>query len=112
MKQFNPFYDSDICPLNPDPTDVQRAVWRRHHKAGTSPGNPKWYKAPVLPKPPKPWAGQAPVYPALPSGQAYRLAWIKKRKGMAPDPFHKARGKDSTTAYVAAYETAAGLRSC
>lgn len=104
-------YGSDKCPLNPEPTDVQRAIWRRHHKAGTSPGNPKWYRAPALPKPPKPWAGQKPVYPKLETGQAYRLAWIKAHEKTAPDPFQAARGRDSTAAYVAAYDKAAGLRS-
>ena len=36
--------------INPEPTDVQRAIWRRHKAAGTSPGNPKWYK-PFVVKP-------------------------------------------------------------
>lgn len=34
--------------INPEPTDVQRATWRRHKVAGTSPGNPKWYKPLVI----------------------------------------------------------------
>lgn len=99
------------CQLNPEPTDQQRAIWRRHHKAGTSPGNPKWYRAAALPKPAKPWVGQKPVYPAIETGQEYRTRRAKELKELAPDPFHAARGKESTAAYVAAYDKAAGLRS-
>ena len=52
--------------INPEPTDVQRAIWRKHKKAGTSPGNPKWYHAPqTAAKAPFAWkAGAAPVYPS------------------------------------------------
>ena len=53
--------------LNPEPTDVQRATLRRHQKAGTSPGNPKWYRSPAV----KPFTftpGLPPKYPRLPTG--------------------------------------------
>lgn len=102
----NCIYDSDKCRLNPEPTDVQRAQWRRHHKKGTSPGNPKWYRAPnPTPKAPFTWRpGMAPVYPKLsPAESDYRKP--------APDPFEAARGKETTAEYVAAYDKAAGLKS-
>lgn len=54
----------DLSRLNPEPTDVQRAIWRKHHKAGTTPGNPKWYRASTLPKTRVFKPGAAPVYPA------------------------------------------------
>jgi len=34
--------------LNPEPTEVQWARYQRHKAAGTSPGNPKWYRPQVL----------------------------------------------------------------
>jgi hypothetical protein len=59
--------------LNPEPTDVQLACFRRHKVAGTSPGNPKWYRPLVV----KPFVFKAelpPNYPRLPTGQQFRLA--------------------------------------
>ena len=58
------------CRLNPAPTDVQRALYRRHRAAGTSPGNPKWYNR-IAAKLPAPFTfvpGRKPVYPRLPTG--------------------------------------------
>ena len=59
--------------LNPEPTDVQLATFRRHKAAGTTPGNPKWYKLQVV----RPFvfkAGAAPILPRLPTGAAFNAA--------------------------------------
>ena len=56
--------------INPEPTDVQRATWRRHKAAGTSPGNPKWYK-PQTVKPFEFKAGLPAKFPRLPTGAAF-----------------------------------------
>lgn len=101
-------YGSDKCPLNPEPTDVQRAIWRRHHKKGTSPGNPKWYRAASMPKPRKFKPGQPPVYPKIESGQAYRRAHLAD---VAPDPFRVARGEETVAGYVAAFDKACGFKA-
>lgn len=96
--------------LNPEPTAAQWALYRRHRDAGTSPGNPKWYKDPSI----KPFVfvpDKAPRYPRLPSGAEWHKRYVKANGLEAPDPFHAARGKEADpSAYVAAYEAAAGLR--
>lgn len=98
------------CSLNPEPTDLQRATWRRHHKAGTSPGNPKWYAVPRLPAYREFKPGQKPVYPRIETGQQWRAKHSRDYiKG--PDPFKAVRGKTTTAKYVAAYEEAVGLKS-
>ena len=56
-----------IYRLNPEPTDVQLALFRRHKAAGTTPGNPKWYKPQVV-KPFEFKAGLPPKYPRYPTG--------------------------------------------
>ena len=103
----NCIYDSDTCPLNPEPTDVQRAQWRRHHKKGTSPGNPKWYRTAALPAPRQFKPGQPPKYPTLESGAEYKLKRLDEK---APDPFKVVRRKETIADYVAAYNKAAGLK--
>jgi len=102
-------YGSDKCPLNPEPTDVQRAQWRRHHKKGTSPGNPKWYRTAALPAPRQFKPGQPPKYPALPTGAEYRASDPRNRRPKDKDPFIAVKGKETTAEYVAAYNAAAGL---
>ena len=58
--------------LNPAPTDVQFATFRRHQERGTTPGNPKWYQREALTvKPFEFKAGCPPVYPRLPTGAAW-----------------------------------------
>ena len=64
----------DGMQLNPEPTDVQLALFRRHKAARTTPGNPKWYK-PLVAKLFVFKAGQPPVYPRLPTGTAWRMKW-------------------------------------
>ena len=59
--------------LNPEPTDVQLATFRRHKAAGTTPGNPKWYKPDVV-KPFEFKAGLPPKFPHLPTG----AQWLAK----------------------------------
>ena len=59
--------------LNPAPTDVQFATYRRHKKAGTTPGNPKWYK-PLVVKPFIFREGKPPVYPHVETGAQWN-AW-------------------------------------
>ena len=68
--------------LNPEPTDVQLALFRRHKAARTTPGNPKWYK-PQCTVPFKFKGGLKPVYPSLPTGAAWNTAHNTKsmRKG-------------------------------
>jgi len=93
--------------LNPEPTDLQRAQWRKHKRAGTSPGNPKWYKSRVI----RPFvfkAGQAPVYPRVESGMAFSYKDCYKQH---PDPFKAAKGIADSREYVAAYDAARGLVS-
>lgn len=47
--RFGGQYDVEAqCKPNPEPTDVQLALFRRHKAAGTSPGNPKWYEPLVV----------------------------------------------------------------
>lgn len=106
----NCIYGSNKCPLNPEPTDLQRAIWRRHHKAGTSPGNPKWYRTAALPAPRQFKPGQPPKYPALESGAEYMIKHGDQIRPKSKDPFTVARGKETTAEYVAAYDKAAGLR--
>jgi hypothetical protein len=53
--------------LNPEPTELQWALYRRHKRAGTSPGNPKWYRPQVV----KPFvfkSGQPAKLPRYPTG--------------------------------------------
>jgi len=94
--------------LNPEPTDIQRVQWRKHKRAGTSPGNPKWYKPqavrPFVFKP-----GQAPVYPKIESGSDWHYRDTKGRHH--PDPFKMAKGIADSREYVAAYDAARGLVS-
>ena len=93
--------------LNPEPTDLQRAQWRKHKLAGTSPGNPKWYK-PVAIAPFVFKAGLAPIYPKIESG----ATWFHRHEShQHPDPFKEAAGKADLRAYVAAYDAARGLVS-
>ena len=61
------------CPLNPSPTDVQLATFARHKRAGTSPGNPKWYKPVKAPSPFRFVSGMSPVYLRLPSGANWNV---------------------------------------
>ena len=68
--------------LNLEPTDAQLALFYRHKAAGTTPGNPKWYK----PQGVRPFvfkAGAAPVLPRMPTGAAWNTAHNKNsvRKG-------------------------------
>ena len=58
--------------LNPEPTDVQLALFRRHKQAGTSPGNPKWYKPLIVKR--FEFKGGPAKYPSLPTG----LQWSMK----------------------------------
>ena len=60
--------------INPEPTDVQRALWRRHKAAGTSPGNPKWYK-PQKVTPFEFKAGLPARFPRLPTGTAWNARY-------------------------------------
>lgn len=63
--------ECDKAKLNPEPTDVQRATYRRHQRKGTSPGNPKWYKKFTV----QPFvfvAGKPPVFPRIESGAEWR----------------------------------------
>lgn len=60
--------------INPEPTDIQRATWRKHKAAGTSPGNPKWYRPRVFPKPFTFTPNRAPVFPRLGTGAAFNTA--------------------------------------
>jgi len=81
---------------NPEPTDVQRAQWRKHHKAGTTPGNPKWYRA-SNPTPKAPFTIRpAPVYPALkPATYFKNPKWDYKNEAR--------KAKDNIRNYVAAF---------
>jgi len=106
----NCIYGSDKCPLNPEPTDVQRATWRRHHKKGTSPGNPKWYRAATMPKPREFKPGRAPVYPKLPTGAEYRASDPRDQRKVEPLAAAKQAG-DDVRAYVAAYDKASGFKA-
>lgn len=59
--------------VNPAPTDVQLATFRRHKAARTTPGNPKWYKPQVV----RPFTFKVeapPVLPRLPTGAAWNAA--------------------------------------
>lgn len=99
-----------IARLNPEPTDAQRAAWRKHHARGTSPGNPKYYRSAELPKPRTFKAGRKPVYPWLPSGAEYH-----SRKGSKhlrkEEPLDAAKAKgDDIRAYVAAFDKASGFK--
>ena len=58
----------ETMKLNPEPTDVQWASYRRHCAAGTTPGNPRWYQVPTLPATRVFKANAAPVYPELSKG--------------------------------------------
>lgn len=102
-------YGSDKCPLNPEPSDVQRAQWRRHHKAGTSPGMPKWYKASNPPAKAPFTIRPDPVYPKLPTGAEYRASNPRFRWKKAPIAAAKAAG-DDVRAYCEAYDKAAGFK--
>ena len=87
--------------LNPEPTPVQFAQFRRHRAAGTSPGNPKWYKPPTI----KPFKFVGGVrLPRIESGAEYHTAHEMKM----PDPFKVVSGKDDG-AYINAFLTAKGL---
>jgi hypothetical protein len=103
-------YGSDKCRLNPEPTDVQRAIWRRHKAKGTTPGNPKWYKVPKLPARLEFKYGQKPKYPALPTGAEYRIKHGDTIRPKEKDPFILAANKTSMADYVAAYDKAQGFK--
>jgi hypothetical protein len=80
------------CWLNPEPTDVQLATYARHKRAGTTPGNPKWYKPTKAPTPFRFVPGMAPVYLRLPSGADWNTGH---------DPMSaKVRGVSVETRYV------------
>ena len=57
--------------LNPEPTDVQLALFKRHKQAGTSPGNPKWYKSLVVK--PFEFKGGPAKYPPIPTGLQWNI---------------------------------------
>lgn len=59
--------------LNPEPTDIQWAQFKRHKAAGTSPGNPKWYK-PQIVKPFEFKAGLPARLPRIETG----AEWLAK----------------------------------
>ena len=64
------------CNLNPEPTQGQLALFARHKAAGTSPGNPKWYK-PVVVKPFEFKAGQPARFPRYPTGAAWNAKYSR-----------------------------------
>lgn len=99
-------YGSDKCPLNPEPTDGQRAIWRHHKAKGTSPGNPKWYKVPKLPARLEFKYGQKPKYPAIESGAEYMAKHGHNNRPKRDDPFIRASGKATTADYVKAFDAA------
>ena len=84
-----------IDRLNPEPTDVQLATFRRHKAAGTTPGNPKWYKPDVV-KPFEFKAGLPPKYPHLPTG----AQWLAKN-----NPNRACRGRPLVTRYMGGTST-------
>ena len=78
--------------LNPAPTDVQLALFARHKRNGTTPGDPKWYtreKNVIRPFVFKP--NQPPKYPHLPSS----ADWFRTHS-----KFTARRPEDIETRYV------------
>jgi hypothetical protein len=75
-----------IFSLNPEPTPAQWLTYRRHRKAGTSPGNPRWYRNsafnPFVFKPNQP--PQYPRFVSRPTNGEWRRTIIHKRPG---EPF-------------------------
>jgi hypothetical protein len=76
--------------LNPNPTQHQLNLFRIHKKNGTSPGNPKWYRNPLLYVRPHVFRGGPPKFPKLPTGSEYRLEMLKREGNTGFDPFHRA----------------------
>ena len=74
--------------LNPEPTDFQLRLFKHHKRAGTSPGNPKWYRPLVVKR--FEFKGGPAKYPPLPTG----AQWAAKRS-----KFARQRGQLITTKY-------------
>lgn len=63
MKAFNQSpTKKEKSSLNPAPTDIQLALFARHKRNKTSPGNPKWYR-PLIIRPFVFKPNQPPKYP-------------------------------------------------
>jgi hypothetical protein len=88
------------CSLNPEPTDVQLAMFRRHKLKGTSPGNPKWYRPQVV-KPFEFKAGRPPQYPRWTTTGQDGVVWRSTILGKpAGEPFNRKPGyMEVTTKY-------------
>lgn len=69
-----------LVQLNPEPSDYLIARMANLRRAGKSPGNPKWYHVPTMPrfefKP-----GLPPKFPRLPTG----AEWNAKLYGALPE---------------------------
>lgn len=96
---------SEFGGLNPAPSATQLALFARHKRNGTSPGNPKWYRPQTI----KPFvfvANKKPVYPRIESGAA---CTARHCVSIPPQesPFVVAARFESVAAYVGAFDTAA-----
>lgn len=78
-----------LTRLNPEPTDLQLALFRRHKAAGTTPGNPKWYKSQVI----KPFEFKKGLPAKLPQ-YATGAQWNAKHNGCSV-----CRGQELVTRY-------------
>ena len=95
--------------LNPEPTVSQWALFKKHQREGTTPGNPKWYKNPRrLTKPPPPVGGPA-RYPRLPTGTQFNAACMRHGRSIWDDPFRRAAGR-KVREYVEAFDKANGFK--
>ena len=97
--------DSPACPLNPEPTEAQRALFIRHKARGTTPGNPKWYRPMVVGKRAVFVPGPPPKYPHIETGGQ----WKFENGDLAPDPWKAVRNKTGGR-YIHAYQHALGLK--
>jgi len=88
--------------LNPDVDPAALRLFKKHVKAGTTPGNPKWYRAAIV-RARKFIAGAKPVYPRLETGAQWFHEHHSKHE---QDVFAQLAGCDDVREYVRAFEEA------
>ena len=90
-------------------SDTELARILRYREAGTSPGNPKWYRPQIFPKTLIFKPGMCPVYPRLPTGQQFNIA----RDGGLDRAFPgMADSKGGILQYIAAFDSLNQLKPC
>lgn len=94
--------------LNPEPTVEQLALFKKHQRNGTSPGNPKWYRNPNAPRKPPPDKFGPPRYPRYKTGSQTRLEELR-RTGNLLEPHRRAAGRPLRE-YVKAFDEANGFK--